>query len=155
MDKAMLKAKPPVMKIQADDYFMLLILQRKVSLMSVIHAYGLIVNNRDKYYTNEFIVFNNRKFEFSIVENSIIFHNAWKLGDITESYSYTMFPTQHCLISMMNRNFDLSILVVIYSLVKNNELSSKKCELSIDIATVIFEVENDTIRLITGWKGER
>ena len=67
-------------------------------------------------------------------------------------------PMEHFWVSGIKRGFELTALLPLYVYVRDNleALKEKKdLEFTIGTSTIVYEVKNDEIHLITGWNGSR
>lgn len=71
---------------------------------------------------------------------------------------FKLVPREHFWVSGIKRGFELTALLPLYVYVRDNlkELEAKKdIEFTIGTSTIVFEVKNNEIHLITGWNGSR
>lgn len=69
-----------------------------------------------------------------------------------------ILPREHFWVSGIKRGFELTALLPLYVYVKENIESlreQKDLEFTIGTSTIVYEVKNNEIHLITGWNGSR
>ena len=69
-----------------------------------------------------------------------------------------LVPREHFLVSGIKRGFELTALLPLYVYVRENLEAlreQKDLEFTIGTSTIVYEVKNEEIHLITGWNGSR
>ena len=69
-----------------------------------------------------------------------------------------LVPREHFWVSGIKRGFELTALLPLYVYVRENLEAlreEKDLELAIGTSTIVYEVKNEEIHLITGWNGSR
>jgi len=147
--------KNTTLNIETTTLFKVFMVQKKVSIDTIIELYKHVLNNRDKFGADSKLELHGVEIHFSLANNTIYLEKVFgKEERKNRILRYTL--TTHFLESLIDDDFQLSNLVpLLVYLQSNNVEVSQKHEIVSPASTIVFEVDNDKIRLITGWKGVR
>ncbi|MEV9477904.1 hypothetical protein ACOTVS_10595 [Aliarcobacter butzleri] len=145
-------AKAPLYEIPPTKELVLLFAKEIIKVVDIIEIYAYVSKNNlmNGQYT---IKTSNTNTTFVLDEMSIFIINAFysknelKIKDIFK-------PSFHFLTQLLERTFDLNLLVQMYQYLKSNDIKGK-VELTTHKGSIVFEKDLNIVTLLTGWKGVR
>ncbi|WP_418181300.1 hypothetical protein ACNSOL_12395 (plasmid) [Aliarcobacter lanthieri] len=145
-------AKIPSYKIPPTNELVLLFSKEIIKVVDLFDVYRYVLKNNleNGQYT---IKTTNTNTTFELVDTTIsIINSFYSKAEIKDEDIFK--PTFHFLIQLLERAFDLNLLVQMYQYLKENDTKGK-VELTTTKGTIVFEKNSNIVSLLTGWKGIR
>ena len=95
--------------------------------------------------------------KYYINKNEDIFISSIEKESAIRDSKFNLITREHFWVSGLKRNLELSVLIqlYLYALENFSKLSTNISEFSIGRSTIVFQIEENKINLITGWIGTR
>lgn len=140
-------------KIPATPECTALFVRGTIKVQDIVHLYSYVVKNSIEEFIEQKHVIGKLTINYRLIGKEILIESA--NYETSNRYDFYFKPSLHFMARMIERSFDLNILVVMYQyILKNNINDSQEIEISSD-SSIIFVKYNNVIKLVSGWPGDR
>lgn len=150
-----LKVKSLKYKIPCTTEAIVLFVRGTIKVQDVVKLYSFVSKNSIEEYIDHKFVVDNLTICFQLIGKEIIIKSANYIK--ANRYDFYFQPSLHFMARMVERSFDLGVLVHMYQYINKNIDSienGSEIEISSE-SSIVFVKYDKTIKLVSGWPGYR